>query len=138
MRIVGILVVLLGLMMGIGSNLPTFIDPPSILIVVTFTLGALWFSGASIPAMARSIMPGELTTEQQRDAASAWALATRASVAAGVIGILVGAVIMLRNLDDISQLGPGVAICILTAFYGLLVAYGLCDPCRRYVEAAGR
>ena len=55
MRILGIVILVTGMLMGIGSNLAAFIDPPSLLIVVAFTLGALWISGASIPGMIRAL-----------------------------------------------------------------------------------
>ena len=42
---------------------------------------------------------------------------------------------MLRNVDDIGAIGPGLAICILTALYGLVIGDGFCLPCRRYIEA---
>ncbi|ODC03404.1 flagellar motor protein PomA [Terasakiispira papahanaumokuakeensis] len=40
----------------------------------------------------------------------------------GMIGTLVGLVAMLNNLDDPSKLGPGMAIALLTTFYGALMA----------------
>ena len=136
MRIVGLLLIIAGLMLGIGSNLPVFIDPPSVIIVLTFTVGALWLSGTSIPLMVRALSGGELSAGDRSAAAAGWELAGRASVAAGYVGVLVGAVIMLRHVDDIGAIGPGLAICILTALYGIVVGYGICLPCQRYVESA--
>ncbi|SEI76113.1 chemotaxis protein MotA [Allopseudospirillum japonicum] len=40
----------------------------------------------------------------------------------GMIGTLVGLVQMLNNLDDPSKLGPGMAVALLTTFYGSLLA----------------
>ncbi len=40
----------------------------------------------------------------------------------GMIGTLVGLVAMLNNLDDPTALGPGMAIALLTTFYGSLFA----------------
>lgn len=51
------------------------------------------------------------------------------------MGTVVGAVIIGENFDDISTLGPGIAICILTLLYGLVVGYGFCLPCQYYVES---
>jgi flagellar motor component MotA len=135
MRIVGLALLTLGMLMGIGSNLHAFVDPPSIIIVVTFTVGALWLSGASLPAMVRAVTSPGLPADERAEAVSAWKLATHAAVASGIIGVMVGAVIMLRNIDDIGAIGPGLAICILTVFYGTAVGYGVCAPCRRYIES---
>ncbi|MBT3346174.1 MAG: hypothetical protein HN712_11045 [Gemmatimonadetes bacterium] len=135
MRIAGIILLIVGLLLGIGSNLTVFVDPPSIIIVVTFVLGALWISGASVPAMFRALGSGELDSVAATSAARSWGLAAHAAAVAGVVGVLIGAVIMLKNLDDIGALGPGLAICILTALYGLVIGYGFCLPCQRYVES---
>ena len=36
---------------------------------------------------------------------------------------------MLANLVDPDALGPGMAVSMLTVFYGLLLCYGVCMPC---------
>ena len=135
MRILGIVILVTGMLMGIGSNLAAFIDPPSLLIVVAFTLGALWISGASIPGMIRALGSTQIDATEAATAARSWGLASKAATAAGVVGVLIGAVIMLRNIDDIGAIGPGLTICILTSLYGLVVGYGFCLPCQRYVES---
>jgi chemotaxis protein MotA len=40
----------------------------------------------------------------------------------GMIGTLVGLVLMLQNLSDPSALGPGMAIALITTFYGAVLA----------------
>ncbi|MCG3180664.1 MAG: Chemotaxis protein PomA [Phycisphaerae bacterium] len=40
----------------------------------------------------------------------------------GMIGTLVGLVIMLKNMDDPSKIGPGMATALLTTLYGALLA----------------
>ncbi len=45
-----------------------------------------------------------------------------AAPAFGMIGTLVGLVLMLQNLDDPSALGPGMAVALITTFYGAYVA----------------
>ena len=137
MRIVGFVVLILGMLVGIGSNLSMFLDPPSLIITVTFVLGALWISGTSIPGMFRALGSAELGAEARAAAARGWGLACQTAVAGGMVGVLIGAVIMLANLDDIGAIGPGAAICILTALYGLAIGYGICLPCQRYVESRG-
>lgn len=135
MRIVGLIVIIVGMLIGIGSNLPAFVDAPSIIIVTTFTLGVLWLSGTSIPGMFRAVFSSDVSPQDGAAAAAGWGVACQAANAAGWVGVLIGAVIILKNLDDIGAIGPGLAICILTALYGLVVAYGICMPCRRYVES---
>lgn len=51
-----------------------------------------------------------------------------AGPAFGMIGTLIGLVIMLKNMDDPSQIGPGMAVAILTTLYGALIAQIFCVP----------
>lgn len=46
----------------------------------------------------------------------------------GMIGTLIGLVQMLRNLSDPSTIGSGMAVALITTFYGALVANLLCLP----------
>ncbi|MFQ5428773.1 MAG: motility protein A [Phycisphaerae bacterium] len=40
----------------------------------------------------------------------------------GMIGTLIGLVVMLKNMDDVSKIGPGMAIALLTTMYGAILA----------------
>ena len=42
--------------------------------------------------------------------------------AIGMVGTLIGLVQMLANLNDPSKIGPGMAVALLTTFYGALLA----------------
>lgn len=46
----------------------------------------------------------------------------------GMIGTLIGLIQMLRTLDDPSNIGVGMAIAMLTTFYGSLIANLFCIP----------
>lgn len=46
----------------------------------------------------------------------------------GMIGTLMGLVAMLKNMDDPKAIGPGMAVAILTTFYGAVIANVLCLP----------
>lgn len=45
-----------------------------------------------------------------------------AAPAFGMVGTLVGLVLMLQNLSDPSALGPGMAVALITTFYGAVLA----------------
>lgn len=55
-------------------------------------------------------------------------LAAKYAPAFGMIGTLMGLVAMLRNMDDPKAIGPGMAVAILTTFYGAMIANVLCLP----------
>ncbi|MBR2876270.1 MAG: MotA/TolQ/ExbB proton channel family protein [Clostridia bacterium] len=46
----------------------------------------------------------------------------------GMIGTLIGLVNMLQNMSDMDALGPNMAVALITAFYGSLVANALFVP----------
>lgn len=46
----------------------------------------------------------------------------------GMIGTLVGLVNMLKKLDDVSTIGPNMAVALLTTLYGSLIANWLASP----------
>lgn len=50
------------------------------------------------------------------------------SPAFGMIGTLVGLVVMLKNMDDPSAIGPGMAVAILTTLYGAIIANCMALP----------
>ncbi len=53
--------------------------------------------------------------------------------AMGMIGTVIGLIQLLANMRDFEKLGPGMAIALLTTFYGLLLAHLLYLPLARFV-----
>lgn len=54
--------------------------------------------------------------------------ASQLAPAMGMLGTLIGLIQMLKNLDDPSALGPGMAVALITTFYGSLIANVFCIP----------
>jgi chemotaxis protein MotA len=50
------------------------------------------------------------------------------SPALGLVGTLIGLVQMLQSMDDPSNIGPAMAVALLTTFYGALVSTVVCNP----------
>ncbi|WP_017756145.1 flagellar motor protein MotP [Calidifontibacillus oryziterrae] len=73
---------------------------------------------AEITAMEDRHKIGRAIVEKAGELAPAW----------GMIGTLVGLILMLKNLNDPSTLGPSMAIAIITTLYGSLVANVICIP----------
>lgn len=46
----------------------------------------------------------------------------------GMVGTLIGLVLMLKNMSDVSSIGPAMAIALLTTLYGALLANVLFGP----------
>lgn len=64
----------------------------------------------------------EQSAERHQVGHDIWRAIGESAPAFGMIGTLVGLVQMLVNLDDPSQLGPGMALALLTTLYGALFA----------------
>ncbi len=54
--------------------------------------------------------------------------------AMGMIGTLIGLVQMLQSLSDPEKIGPGMAVALLTTFYGALLAFVVCGPIAEKLE----
>lgn len=138
MRIVGLFVIAAVLMAGIGANITFMFDPPSMIIICGMTLGGLMVSGAGLGNMFGTLFAAQASAEDLAAAARAWAQARVYAVAAGGIGVVIGTIIMARNMDDWSALGPGLSICLLTVLYGLVLGYGVFLPLQRRLEDRAR
>lgn len=78
----------------------------------------------------RDIMDLELQWQNQRHAGGKKMLDAMGSMAPafGMIGTLVGLVKMLANLSDPSSIGAGMAVALLTTFYGAVLANAIFIP----------
>ena len=137
MRIVGLVILFALLALAMG-DLTSFIDIPSLILVPGFTIGALIFARAGIPNMFSAAFAAEATSDQLQAAARGWGQARTYFVASGFIGTMIGFVIILKNLDDIGAIGPGLALAIITVFYGLVLGYGICLPMQSRLEDRAR
>jgi len=64
----------------------------------------------------------EYSSDRHRLGAEVFVTIGTFAPALGMIGTLIGLVQMLQNLEDPSQIGPSMAVALLTTFYGTLVA----------------
>ena len=73
------------------------------------------------PELVRGIMETDLGCIEQRhkkSIAPAW----------GMIGTLIGLILMLKDMNDASTIGPKMAVALVTTLYGSLIANWLCNP----------
>jgi chemotaxis protein MotA len=61
-----------------------------------------------------------------------------AAPAFGMIGTLIGLVLMLSNMQDVTALGPAMAVAILTTLYGALIANVVALPVAKKLEVRSR
>ena len=82
------------------------------------------------PADIRELLSAEIEYLQDRHARGKKILEFMgaAAPAFGMIGTLIGLVQMLRSLDSPDKIGQGMAVALLTTFYGALTANLICIP----------
>ena len=74
------------------------------------------------------------TTARHADGSAVLRRAAEVAPAMGLIGTLVGLVQMLANLDDPANIGPGMAVALLTTFYGAILANMVFAPLAAKLE----
>jgi len=82
------------------------------------------------------VLANDINAMQNRHLQSANVLRKAADVAPamGLIGTLVGLVQMLTNLDDPSNIGPAMAVALLTTFYGAVLSNMVFSPLAAKLE----
>ncbi|MDI6601748.1 MAG: flagellar motor protein [Thermoanaerobacteraceae bacterium] len=95
--------------------------------------GILLVVDGTDPDLIRNIMETELDFLEDRHKQSQGVFETFATFAPafGMIGTLIGLINMLKNLNDPSKVGPGMAVALITTFYGSLMAYLIFLPMAR-------
>jgi chemotaxis protein MotA len=76
------------------------------------------------PELVKSILDTEIGLLEERHSSNKGYLDSIAELgpAFGMLGTLIGLIQMLGNLDDPSALGPGMAVALVTTFYGSILA----------------
>ena len=76
------------------------------------------------PELVRNILETELTfmEERHKQSANIFEAMGASAPAFGMLGTLIGLIIMLGHLDDPSMIGPGMAVALVTTFYGSILA----------------
>ena len=110
---------------GVGQ----FIDPPSAFIVIIPTLGTLLvgFKGSFLSSFS-AIWEGEVDNGVLDSAIAFWKTVKRCTIGYGCIGFMIGLVAMLGSLDDVSSIGPFMAVGLISIMYGIIVAYIIAEP----------
>lgn len=82
------------------------------------------------PELVRNILETEMVNIDSRHQKNVafWKALGSSGPAWGMIGTLIGLVLMLQKLEDVSAIGPNMATALITTFYGSVLANWLCSP----------
>ncbi len=83
-----------------------------------------------------SIMEQEIETMEARHVIghSMWKSIASFAPAFGMVGTLIGLVLMLKNMSNPSSIGAGLAVALITTFYGAVVANLIATPLQGKLE----
>ena len=99
--------------------------------------GLLLIVDGTDPELVRSIMETEQLAVEARhkNVIAFWENLASMGPAWGMIGTLIGLVNMLKQLSDISTVGPNMAVALITTFYGSVLANWIATPCATKLKA---
>jgi chemotaxis protein MotA len=89
------------------------------------------------PELVKAILDTEIGILEDRHSANKSVFDATAELgpAYGMIGTLIGLIAMLGNLQDVSALGPGMAVALITTMYGSMMANMICIPISKKLAA---
>lgn len=89
------------------------------------------------PELVKAILDTEIGILEDRHASNKLLLDGGAELAPafGMLGTLIGLIAMLGNLQDVDKLGPGMAVALITTFYGSIIANMFCIPLGKKLAA---
>ncbi len=133
---------LLSIAIWTGPSAAIFVHMPSLIFVTALVAGGLVTSfgpGKVRRAIGASLSGASPLEEAEVDSLCAvFQRGYRLAWMSGVIGAITGIIQMLQNLSDPSQLGSGLATCLLCVFYGALLAEVLFANGRQWLAARAR
>jgi chemotaxis protein MotA len=88
------------------------------------------------PEIIKNILYNELNQVQARHQAGILLIDdfSKQAPAFGMIGTIIGLIIMLARIEDRSTIGSGMAVALLTTFYGAMLSYLVFGPLKKKLE----
>ena len=106
--------------------------------------GILLIVDGTDPELVRGIMDTELgsmetelscTEDRHAEVIGFWDNLGAMGPAWGMIGTLIGLINMLKNMSDVTSVGPNMSVALVTTFYGSILANWLCTPVSAKLKA---
>jgi hypothetical protein len=122
-----------------GAPLTVFVDVTTVCLVaflpIAFLLQAHGVAGLKTIQQAVScwLGPNHLPPEQLSDACCVVETAAQATIKGALVCVLIGAIQILRLLEDITMLGPAMSVMILSYFYAHCINFVFWGPLGRWL-----
>jgi hypothetical protein len=117
-----------------GHILEVFLDVPSAILVALIPVTILFavYGWAGVIDACAWVFRKPTSGKTAQDAVMFFQLGAAFALACGFLTTMIGLVLMLRNMDDVRQIGPGMAIALLSQLYGVFIAV-ICIAVAAYV-----
>ncbi|MBN2212040.1 MAG: MotA/TolQ/ExbB proton channel family protein [Sedimentisphaerales bacterium] len=117
---------------SMGDRWGVLIDPNSMIFVIAGILAVLLLSHRkdTWSAVYRCLCSQAhiLTPQERSNVAGFMHTGSRAALAFGILGQVLGLMVILMNMDDPAKIGPGMAMALLTLFYGIIISEIVFNP----------
>ncbi len=102
--------------------------------------GVMLIVDGTDPELVKNILETELSFLEERhsEGKGLFDIMGTLAPAFGMIGTLIGLVIMLKQLDDPSNIGPSMSVALITTFYGSLIANLIFIPISKKLKIKSR
>ena len=114
--------------MVMSGGVAQFLDAPSGFIVIVPTVGTLLVAYRGSFLLSFSAIWKNVDTQTLETAIAFWKTVRTCAIGYGCLGFMIGLISMLGSLDDVSSIGPKIAIGLISVMYGLNVSYLLAAP----------
>lgn len=119
---------LINILWGIGgiSSIRWFIDLPSLILIVLVLVPGLLIMGVW-KDLIKSFSVGikKYSLLELKNIVGAVDAAQKLTVFAALFAIVISGVLILGNVDDLSKLGPNLAVCFISGLYAVIVEFFL-------------
>jgi flagellar motor component MotA len=114
----------------LGGSWLLFYNPPSLMLVLGCSLALILasYGGKGFGLLFRAPFSRKLTPDEIQRSIEVYKDFKVYLIASGILGVFIGAILILANLRDPAALGPNLAVTLITAFYGIFFAYFICHP----------
>lgn len=119
---------LISILWGIGgiSSIRWFIDLPSLILIVLVLVSGLLIMGVW-KDLIKSFSVGikKYSLLELKNIVGAVDAAQKLTVFAALFAIVISGILILGNVDDLSKLGPNLAVCFISGLYAVIVEFFL-------------
>jgi hypothetical protein len=106
-----------------GLRVLTFVDVPTFIlnVLVPLLFAGIVFGFKDMKKAFSAAFKKDIDNDRLKRALDFFNFYGKAVLNVGVIGVVIGVIGMFVNLEDVSQLGPNMAVSILSMYYGCIM-----------------